>query len=1051
MGKPEPILEFSPAPSPEKLGGGIRTLIKTRLAVVLATTVLIAVSCFVTWRISTKTSVDAVDTISLAFRNSATSHEIDAVKCFLATLETAASVLLTHSTALLRNASEVTEEMLSVGTGGIRRITWTTFSSHPRMTMALFLGRKHRRLVGFDKAPSEQTAQMVGSPVYELRYVNETRPMATMVGVDLVDGMPLPGAPTMILCQTNTTYPEEPTLPDCQGGAQGPGAAVYLPVNPRVSREMLARLDAASVSNLSYDLIIGYASEPVLAVLASVPGASPEPVGTILTTSSATLIHTVLQRLDLVARLHGRAYVAVLEPSRRLNLVSASHGPIVGTVVGGDGEENVTTLLSAFDTPEQVIRASALYLNSTQDMSMPSVDIDVETYLPSLGRFYLSARSLTFRNMHLAVVLLVPYAAIRGEVDQAQDLSFVVVVVVAAAFCLAGALLSILFTIHVGRQVKAKVVLEGSLEEAMSANARLESRLRTLEHSKLAMRARGDVNMETAAEQGVRLLEGVFAGKVKPTAEVLAEIKSLLTAQDRNLPLFLRGNTDMRKHPRPSSAGHIDKETSAWLTMTVGSTGGATQNHTGAKPERSYRRLSWNTTCDVTTCSDDLEVEKVLREVQMITRILPRVGGPHGLLKRVIPLRVAADGSKPGGASCVGIGVPRPSRSTVRRWSHGCDDDSNELLPMNLYLASGSQHSGPGSPNQRNGDYGRGDGGVDHEAARIAAMEVRGVQVGKLQELILRVGDFNLDVRMLDAVSKHRPVLFVGYSVMLASGLLEMFQLPERPLVAFLCALDKGMPDNPYHSRIHLADVTNNLFHIITCSGVKPYLQNIDILACVTAALMHDFKHPGRNNDFLIKTRHELAIRYNDRHALESYHLAEAFTLLLDSDVNFLKGLDAISFVTLRDLAIDMVLSTDLKCHFDILNEFKARLKQSTPWDRENMRDRRLLLQMMLKLADIGHAAKPLSQHIEWSRAMSEEFWLQGDDEKMMGLTVSPFMDRATYNEAKSQSGFFSFIVQPLFEAWVAGFPDSRHLADQVALNLEHWVSVMEVESPGPP
>jgi hypothetical protein len=41
--------------------------------------------------------------------------------------------------------------------------------------------------------------------------------------------------------------------------------------------------------------------------------------------------------------------------------------------------------------------------------------------------------------------------------------------------------------------------------------------------------------------------------------------------------------------------------------------------------------------------------------------------------------------------------------------------------------------------------------------------------------------------------------------------------------------------------------------------------------------LVHDFEHPGYSNQFVIRTKHPLAIRYSDRSVLENHHLAAAF------------------------------------------------------------------------------------------------------------------------------------------------------------------------------
>ena len=54
------------------------------------------------------------------------------------------------------------------------------------------------------------------------------------------------------------------------------------------------------------------------------------------------------------------------------------------------------------------------------------------------------------------------------------------------------------------------------------------------------------------------------------------------------------------------------------------------------------------------------------------------------------------------------------------------------------------------------------------------------------------------------------------------------------------------------------------------------------------AALVHDYKHGGLNNDFLIKTAHPLAITYSDESPLEHHHIAAATTVFLEPDCQYI-------------------------------------------------------------------------------------------------------------------------------------------------------------------
>ncbi len=89
------------------------------------------------------------------------------------------------------------------------------------------------------------------------------------------------------------------------------------------------------------------------------------------------------------------------------------------------------------------------------------------------------------------------------------------------------------------------------------------------------------------------------------------------------------------------------------------------------------------------------------------------------------------------------------------------------------------------------------------------------------------------------------------------------------------------------------------------------YVDQTTMLAAYLAAIVHDYEHRGRNNDFLINTHDDLAVRYNDRSPMENHHLAAAFALLKQSEYNCLGGLSKSAWSKIRALIIDLVLATE--------------------------------------------------------------------------------------------------------------------------------------------
>lgn len=72
--------------------------------------------------------------------------------------------------------------------------------------------------------------------------------------------------------------------------------------------------------------------------------------------------------------------------------------------------------------------------------------------------------------------------------------------------------------------------------------------------------------------------------------------------------------------------------------------------------------------------------------------------------------------------------------------------------------------------------------------------------------------------------------------------------------------------------------------------------------------------------------------------------------------------------------------------------------------------------------------------HCSWAKAVTQEFFAQGDQEAALGLPISPLMDRHKSSLPLSQINFIEFIVAPLF--FKVSFPATMHRQLQEILFL---------------
>ena len=82
------------------------------------------------------------------------------------------------------------------------------------------------------------------------------------------------------------------------------------------------------------------------------------------------------------------------------------------------------------------------------------------------------------------------------------------------------------------------------------------------------------------------------------------------------------------------------------------------------------------------------------------------------------------------------------------------------------------------------------------------------------------------------------------------------------------------------------------------------------------------------NNSYHVNAISEKAIRYSDQSVQENFHVAESFTILADSQYNFIAELTRDDFRTFRKRMIGIILATDMSRHFKDLTSIKALMAQ---------------------------------------------------------------------------------------------------------------------------
>jgi hypothetical protein len=142
---------------------------------------------------------------------------------------------------------------------------------------------------------------------------------------------------------------------------------------------------------------------------------------------------------------------------------------------------------------------------------------------------------------------------------------------------------------------------------------------------------------------------------------------------------------------------------------------------------------------------------------------------------------------------------------------------------------------------------------------------------------------FDFNIFKLREYTNGRELEAIHLHLAVSKNCISRTNTDINKMSAFLTAIQAGYKNITYHNKTHGADLCQNINMFMQTGGLaeKLKLDELEYLGVLTAAVCHDYQHPGVNNAYLTKVQDPIAIRHNDTSVLESHHIAASFELMM--------------------------------------------------------------------------------------------------------------------------------------------------------------------------
>ena len=286
--------------------------------------------------------------------------------------------------------------------------------------------------------------------------------------------------------------------------------------------------------------------------------------------------------------------------------------------------------------------------------------------------------------------------------------------------------------------------------------------------------------------------------------------------------------------------------------------------------------------------------------------------------------------------------------------------------------------------------------------------------------------------------------------------------ISKKKLKSFTNKVVSLYKSNPYHNSIHACDVLQTCYIIILKGNFKSkkIFNSIDLSSLFIASMIHDICHPGLSNFYQKNKKTDIGLLYNES-PLENMHINKGIEILENENFNVFEYLNFSDFDIVKKRIIKGILMTDGSKHNNLIKEMEnliEKINLNSNQNEKNLIDKfynvfsngkiekneifniqQTLFNFILHTSDISNPSKKFEIYSKWTEFVTNEFFNEGDLEKLENLPVNFLCDRDNTNTPKSQISFINFVVLPDFKILSKIIPECYFYVENCENNIKEW------------